>query len=265
MPKNIIEFKNIHVGYDSTLVLKNINITIKKGEHWAILGANGSGKSTFMKLIQSEIHPRQDFPFTKKILDQKHSSIFELKKKLGIITNDLHNYFYTHGSFLSAYEVVLSGFYSSIGVFKHQDFTDLQYKKVDETLKYLEITHLKEKKVKTMSTGELRKCIIARALIHDPVAFVLDEPTVGLDIKAQVDFMKMLKKLSNTSSIILVTHHLEEIFDRITNVALIAENTIFKSGKKEEILMSENLSKTFDIELEIGEKNSRYFIEAADV
>jgi len=261
MRQNIIEFKNIHVGYDSTIVLKNINITIKQGEHWAVLGANGSGKSTFMKLIQSEIQPRQDFPFTKKILDQKHSSIFELKKKLGIITNDLHNYFYTHGSFLSAYEVVLSGFYSSIGVFKHQDFTAEQYNKVDETLKYLEITHLKEKKVKTMSTGELRKCIMARALIHDPIAFVLDEPTVGLDIKAQIDFMKMLKRVSIKSSIILVTHHLDEIFDGITNVALIAEKTILKSGKKEEILTSQNLSKIFNMDLQIKEKNNRYFIE----
>lgn len=261
MNQNIIEFKNIYVGYDSTIILKDINITIKQGEHWVILGANGSGKSTFMKLIQSEIHPRYDFPFTKKILDQKHSSIFELKKKLGIITNDLHNYFYTHGSFLSAYEVVLSGFYSSIGVFKHQDFTSKQHKKVDETFKYLKITHLKERKVKTMSTGELRKCIMARALIHDPVAFVLDEPTVGLDIKAQIDFMNMLKRVSSQSTIILVTHHLDEIFDGITNVALIADKTIFKSGKKEEILTSENLSKIFDMDLQIKEKNSRYFIE----
>jgi len=261
MKQNIIEFKNIHVGYDSTLVLKEVNITIKEGEHWAILGANGSGKSTLMKLIQSEIHPRQDYTFTKKILGDSHSSIFELKKKLGIITNDLHNHFYTAGSFMTGYEVVLSGFYSSIGVFKHQDFSDEQHQKTNETLAYLDILKLKEKKVKTMSTGELRKCIMARALIHDPIAFVLDEPTVGLDIKAQIDFIEMLKRVSLKSSIILVTHHLEEIFEGITNVALIANNTIYKSGKKEEILTSENLSEIFDMPLHIKEKNNRYFID----
>jgi len=261
MKQNIIEFKNIHVGYDSTLVLKEVNITIKEGEHWAILGANGSGKSTLMKLIQSEIHPRQDYAFTKKILGDSHSSIFELKKKLGIITNDLHNHFYTAGSFMTGYEVVLSGFYSSIGVFKHQDFSDEQHQKTNETLAYLDILKLKEKKVKTMSTGELRKCIMARALIHDPIAFVLDEPTVGLDIKAQIDFIEMLKRVSLKSSIILVTHHLEEIFEGITNVALIANNTIYKSGKKEEILTSENLSEIFDMPLHIKEKNNRYFID----
>ena len=261
MIKNIIEFENIHVGYDSKIVLKNVNITIKQGEHWAILGANGSGKSTLMKLIQSEIHPRRDHPFTKKILGETHSSIFELKKKLGIITNDLHNHFYTAGSFMSGYEVVLSGFYSSIGVFKHQDFTDEQHQKTLETLEHLNILKLKDKKVKTMSTGELRKCIMARALIHDPVAFVLDEPTVGLDIKAQIDFIEMLKKVSLKSSIILVTHHLEEIFEGITNVALIDDNTIYKSGKKEQILTSENLSQVFHTPLHINEKNKRYFID----
>jgi iron complex transport system ATP-binding protein len=261
MKKNIIEFENIHVGYDSKIVLRDINITIKKDEHWAILGANGSGKSTLMKLIQSEIHPRRDYPFKKEILGETLSSIFELKKKLGIITNDLHNHFYTAGSFLTGYEVVISGYYSSIGVFKHQDFSEEQHKKTEETLEYLHISKLKDKKVKTMSTGELRKCIMARALIHDPVAFVLDEPTVGLDIKAQIDFIEMLKRVSLKSSIILVTHHLEEIFEGITHVALIDDKTIFKSGKKEDILTSENLSQVFDISLHLKEKNKCYFIE----
>ena len=98
-------------------------------------------------------------------------------------------------------------------------------------------------------------------MIHDPKAFILDEPTVGLDIKAQINFIKMLKKLSNQTSIILVTHHLEEIFEEIENVALIYNNTIYKSGKKEEILTSENLSEIFETNVHINEKNSRYFVE----
>ncbi len=258
---NIIDFENIHVGYDTNVVLKQITLKIKQNEHWAILGANGSGKSTLMKLIQSELHPRRDYKFKKEILGQTHSSIFDLKKKLGVITNDLHNFFYTSGSYLTGYEVVLSGYYSSIGVFKHQDFSEEQYQKAIDTMEFLQIAHLKDKKVKTMSTGELRKCIVARALIHDPIAFVLDEPTVGLDIKAQINFITMLKKVSKNCSIILVTHHLEEIFEEISHVALIDDKTIFKSGLKEEILTSANLSKVFDIDLKVVCKNGRYFIE----
>ena len=128
-------------------------------------------------------------------------------------------------------------------------------------MKYLEIEHLSDKYVQEMSTGELRKCIVARALIHDPKAFILDEPTVGLDIKAQINFIKMVQKLSQNCSIILVTHHLEEIFEEIQNVALIHNNTIYKSGAKKDILTSENLSEIFDTNVHINVKNNRYFVE----
>jgi iron complex transport system ATP-binding protein len=258
---NIIDFENLNVGYDEKIVLKDVNLKIKQGEHWAILGANGSGKSTLMKVIQSEIHPRRDKPFKKEILGKATYSIFELRKELGIITNDLHNYFAREAGYLSGFEVVLSGHYSSVGIFTHQDFTKEQITKAKEVLEFLDIVDLKDKKVAEMSTGQLRKCIVGRALIHEPKAFILDEPTVGLDIKAQINFIKMLKKLSINSSIILVTHHLEEIFEEIENVALIYDNTIYKSGKKEEILTSENLSKIFETKLTIGEKNNRYFVE----
>ena len=258
---NIIEFENIDVGYDENIVLKDINLKIKSGEHFAILGANGSGKSTLMKLIQSQIHPRQTKEFKKEIFGKSRYSIFELKKELGVITNDLHNYFEKEAGYLNGFEVVLSGYYSSIGIFTHQDFTKEQIKKALEVMNFLEIIDLKDKKVSSMSTGQLRKCIVARALIHDPKAFVLDEPTVGLDIKAQINFIKLLQKISLKSTIILVTHHLEEIFPEIKNVALIYNNTIFKIGKKEDILNSENLSTVFDIKIEVKQKNERYYIE----
>ena len=259
---NIIEFENIDVGYDEKVVLKNINLKIKSGEHFAILGANGSGKSTLMKLIQSQIHPRHTKEFKKEIFGKSRYSIFELKKELGVITNDLHNYFEKEAGYLNGFEVVLSGYYSSIGIFTHQDFTKEQIKKALEVMDFLEIIDLKDKKVSSMSTGQLRKCIVARALIHDPKAFVLDEPTVGLDIKAQINFIKLLQKISLKSTIILVTHHLEEIFPEIKNVALIYNNTIFKIGKKEDILNSENLSTVFDIKIEVKQKNERYYIES---
>ncbi len=258
---NIINFKNINVGYDEKIILQNLNLTIKKGEHWAILGANGSGKSTLIKLIQSEIHPRFNKNSTKELFGKSQYSLFELREKIGVISNDLHNYFHDKVPFLTGYEIVQSGFYSAFGIFKHQDFTEDQHNKIFETLEFLEIKHLKDKKASTMSTGELRKCVIARAFIHKPEAFILDEPTVGLDIKAQINFLKMLQKIAKHSSIILVTHHLEEIFEDINNIALIYENTIYKSGLKEEILTSENLSTIFDIKLKINKKHNRYFVE----
>ena len=257
----IIDFENIDVGYDEKIILKDINLKIKEKEHFAILGANGSGKSTLMKLIQSQIHPRHTKEFKKEIFGKSRYSIFELRSQLGIITNDLHNYFEREAGYLSGFEVVLSGHYSSIGIFTHQDFTKEQIKKALEVMKFLEIEDLKDKKVASMSTGQLRKCIVARALIHNPKAFVLDEPTVGLDIKAQINFINLLRKISKKSTIILVTHHLEEIFEEIKNIALIYNNQIFKAGKKEDILTSENLSTIFDTKIVLNKKNERYFIE----
>ena len=258
---NIIDFKNVHVSYDEKLILKELNLKITQGEHWAILGKNGSGKSTLIKLISSEIHPRKTYEYKKEIFGKERYSLSDLKQKLGIITNDLHNYFEKHGNFLTVYEVIISRYYSTIGVFKHQDFTSNQHERTKEVLEFLELENIKDKKVHELSTGQLRKSIIARALIHNPKAFILDEPTVGLDIKAQISFINTMKKLSKNASIILVTHHIEEIFEEITNIALMYENKVFIQGNKKDILTSENLSKIFEVDLSISEKNGRYFFD----
>ncbi|MBZ4683400.1 MAG: iron complex transport system ATP-binding protein [Fusobacteriaceae bacterium] len=259
---SIINFENIYVNYNiDEFVLKNINLNIKENENWAILGANGSGKSTLIKLFSNDLYPNTKFPYKKLIFNKDRWNIFELKKYLGIITNDLHYILSTSAKNSTAFEVILSGFYSSINIYSHQNFTQEQHNKVIEILKYLDILHIKDKKVCEMSTGELRRCLIGRALIHNPKAFVLDEPTVGLDIKAQYQFIELMRKLSKKSSIILITHHIEEIFPEITHIALIHNNTIYKQGKKEDILTSENLSKIFNINIEISQENNRYFIK----
>lgn len=260
MLKNIIDFENIYVSYDLKPVLENITLKINKNEHWAILGSNGSGKSTLIKLISTDLYPNTKFSFKKSIFGQERWSIFELKRNLGIITNDLHNYFEIHGNTLTASEVILSGYFSTIGVFDHQNFTQEQQGKVLEVLEFLEILELKDKQVNQMSTGELRRCIIGRALIHDPKAFILDEPTVGLDIKAQYSFIRLIQKLSSKASIILVTHHIEEIFPEISHVALMYKKTIFKQGEKDEILNSKNLSDIFEIKIDLQKENERYYI-----
>ncbi|WP_421715992.1 ABC transporter ATP-binding protein [Arcobacter arenosus] len=260
----IIDFNNIYVSYEVNPVLENINLEIEEGQHWAILGSNGSGKSTLIKLLSNDLYPNTKYKFKKLIFGKERWSIFDLKKNLGIITNDLHNYFEKHGNFLTAYEVVLSGYYSSIGVFKHQDFTETQHQKALEVLEFLEISHIKDKKVHQMSTGQLRRCIIGRALIHEPKAFILDEPTVGLDIKAQNSFLQIIRKLSSKASIILVTHHIEEIFSEISHIAMLYNKTIFKQGEKKEILNSDNLSKIFESKIILEEENQRYYIKSIE-
>ena len=222
----IIRFEHVNVAYEDKNVLHDISLSIAEGQHTAILGANGSGKSTLLKLFSNDIYPRYDEAMTKEVFGKSVWDIWELKRHLGIITNDLHYQFTERASFLNGFEVALSGFYSSFHIYEHQEFSPLHIQKVNEVLSFLGIEHLRNKRISQMSTGEIRKCIIARALVHNPKAMILDEPTVGLDIKAQIEFVNLLQKIAKERTIILITHHLEEIFEEIKHVVLLKEGAI---------------------------------------
>jgi len=258
---DIIDFKDVCVGYNNKTVLNNINLQIKEGEHTVILGANGSGKSTLIKLISNDIYPSKKTKYIKHVFGQEQWNIWDLKSHLGIITNNLHNDFLNQAQNITGLEVVISGYHSTLGSFIHQEFTNTQKEKSLEIIDFLEIEELKTKKVSEMSTGQLRKCIIGRALIHNPKAMLLDEPTVGLDIKAQINFMDIIQKISKTTTIILITHHVEEIFEEISKGVLISDGTIYKQGDKTTIITSENLSHIFKVDLNIGINTHRYYIK----
>lgn len=258
----IINFERINVAYEDENVLHDINLCIKEGEHTVILGANGSGKSTLLKLFSNDLYPRFSETMKKEVFGKSVWDIWELKKHLGIITNDLHYQFSERAPNLNAFEVILSGFYSSFHIYEHQEFSPLHVKKVEEVLDFLEICHLRHKRISEMSTGQLRKCIIGRALVHEPKAMILDEPTVGLDIKAQLNFIETIRKIAKKRTIILVTHHLEEIFEEISHVILIKEGRIFAQGDKKTLLNDKNLSRVFDLPLHVKCEKERYFVQS---
>lgn len=258
----IIHFEHVNVAYDEQDVLHDIHLRINEGQHTVILGGNGSGKSTLLKLFSNDLYPRFSETSIKEVFGKKVWDIWELKKHLGIITNDLHYQFSERAPDLNAFEVILSGFYSSFHIYEHQNFSPLHVNKVEEVIDFLQIRHLRNKRISEMSTGELRKCIIARALVHEPKAMILDEPTVGLDIKAQLNFIEMIRKIAQQRTIILVTHHLEEIFEEISHVVLIKEGHIVVQGAKEQILNDANLSEVFGLSLHVKCEKGRYFVQS---
>lgn len=261
MSSKIAEFKNLFVSYGEGNVLHGISLDIDPLEHTAILGANGSGKSTLIKLFSNDIYPRVLEGSSKKMFGQERWSIFELKSHLGIITNDFHYYAQNAAPNISCFELVVSSFFSSIGMIDHQEYTDDMRSKAAEAISRVGIDHLASKLLCEMSTGELRKCLIARALALEPKALLLDEPTVGLDIRAQLEFIETMRSLAKEKTILLITHHIEEIFPEIKKVVLLKDGRIFKSGTKEEVLTSENLSATFGVEMEVGVEGGRYYIK----
>ncbi len=257
----IAEFKNLFVSYGEGDVLHGVSLDIDELEHTAILGANGSGKSTLIKLFSNDIYPRILPGSSKKMFGGERWSIFELKKRLGIITNDFHYYAQNMAPNISGYELVVSSFFSSLGILEHQEYTDEMNKTATEAIEKVDIEHLMAKPLCEMSTGELRKCLIARALALKPSALLLDEPTVGLDIRAQLEFVDGLRALAKEKTILLITHHVEEIFPEIQKVVLLKDGCILKCGVKEDVLTSENLSNAFGVALELGLDGNRYYIK----
>lgn len=262
MQKPIIFFDNVSLRYENTLVLNNITLRIDQGEHCVILGANGSGKSSLIKLINCELYPSyKDELFTREILGCERWVVTELRKHLGVVTNDLHTRFAFESGYLSGFETVLSGCNGTIGLFDHLEVTSEQIEAAEYAMMRLGIEHLREKHLSEMSTGELRKCIVARALVHPVKAILLDEPTVGLDIKSQLDFIEMMRSLANSgTTVILVTHHIEEVFEEISKAVLLKEGVIYAAGKKEEVLNSDNLSSIFNTPLKVEKMYGRYSI-----
>jgi iron complex transport system ATP-binding protein len=257
----IAEFKNIYVSYGEGDVLHGVDLDVGELEHTAILGANGSGKSTLIKLFSNDIYPRILQGSSKKMFGKERWSIFELKRKLGIVTNNFHYLLQHTAPDISCFEAVVSSFYSSIGIFDSQEYDDSMRVAAQKAIEKVGISHLTQKPICGMSTGELRKCIIARALALEPKTLLLDEPTVGLDIRAQIEFIDTIRALSKEKTIILITHHIEEIFPEIQKVVLLKNGKIFKSGTKEEVMTSQNLSDTFDVNIELGVDNERYFVK----
>ena len=259
---SIVLFDNVQLTYTESPVLKNISLQIDQGEHCVILGANGSGKSSLIKLINCELYPSYiSEPFKREILGNGRWVVTELRKYLGVVTNDLHTRFAFESGHLSGFETVLSGFNGTIGLFDHLEVTPEQIDVAKDAMTRLGIDHLREKCLSEMSTGELRKCIVARALVHPVKAILLDEPTVGLDIKAQLDFIEMMRSLANSgTTVILVTHHIEEVFEEISKAVLLKEGAIYASGDKDRVLNSVNLSKVFNTPLEIRTVQGRYSI-----
>ncbi len=249
----MIDFRRVSVKRGDKLALDNLDLRIEAGEHAAILGPNGCGKSTLIKTITRECYPLAREESSLTILDRKIWNIFDLRSHLGIVSNDMPD----NGS--TGIEIVLSGFFSSIGIWPHQRITAGMEEKARLLLDRLEVAHLGERFISAMSSGEARRILIGRALAHDPAALILDEPTNSLDIHAMHSLRDTMRKLAQTgTSIILVTHHLPDIIPEIERVVLMADGRVWRDGPKQELLRPEALSELFQTRLEVVERDG-YF------
>src|SRR5271165_6468124 len=205
----LIEFLNVTVQRGERVVLESVTLSIAQGEHVAILGPNGSGKSTLIKLISRELYPLlKPEPWSLRILGRDRWHLFDLRHHLGIVSND---WMQMCTRDYSGYEIVLSGFFGSVGIWPNHQVTSEMERRAREVMDLLEIARLAGRNTNEMSSGEARRILIARALVHGPQALVLDEPTTSLDLYAAHELREILRKLARRGiSILMVTHHLPD-------------------------------------------------------
>jgi iron complex transport system ATP-binding protein len=244
-------------------VLDGLSLEIREGEHTAILGPNGAGKTSFIRLIT-----REDYPLAPDngapplaIFGEDRWNVSELRSHLGIISADLQAAFLnrTLPGRTRGLEAVLSGFFASYGVFPHHHVTGAMRLQARRALALLEAEPLADAFIETMSTGEVRRILIARALITEPRALILDEPTTGLDLVARSRFLGTLQNLARHGrTIILVTHRVEEIFPEIGRVILLQHGRILLDGPKRQVLTSRHLSALFGAPVRVRQNHGYY-------
>jgi iron complex transport system ATP-binding protein len=252
----VIELKNATVYRGRTRVFDRFSLQILRGQSVAILGPNGSGKSTLLNVLSRQIYPVQQEGSSVRVLGQERWNVWELRTHLGIVSQDLQADYMGN---VKGLEVLLSGLYSSVGIWSHQVFTDRDRERADGLLAELGIGQCRDKHFSEMSTGEQRRLLLGRALIHDPDVLVLDEPTSGLDIRACFQYLEIIRGLIRLGkTVVLVTHHIHEIPPEMKRVVLLRAGRLVADGDKADMLTSENLTGLFDIPVKVVRMNGFY-------
>lgn len=266
IPTPLVDFSGLTVVRGDREVLSNLSLRIDRGEHVAILGPNGSGKSTLIKAITRELYPLDNGPAHRfQMLGREDWDVAELRRRFGIVELDLLQKL-SHEVTLrqvTAREMVLSGFFNSLGLWPHHRVTPVQERAARSVLRFLEISHLARRPVSAMSSGEQRRVLIGRALAHSPEALILDEPTNSLDPGAVSEFRLVLRKLARAGcSLILVTHAIADLIPEIDRVILFKAGAIVADGPKGKVLTSAALSRLFGARLKVVRRGKLFDLVA---
>ena len=251
----LVEIKNADVFVGGNRVLKSLSWTVQEGENWAVVGNNGCGKTTLMKLVFGEIIPvfgGQVNWFGKR----EHRPLLEIREKLGYVSAEYQT---NYDRPATGWEVVASGFFSSIGL--HENVSSGQKELALKAMAQLGIEYLSIKSFDQMSYGEARRVLLARAIVHHTKLLILDEPCAGLDIPTRERFLQTLQKLAKKRTcMIYVTHRIEEIMPCVTHVLFLKDGQAVAQGKKDEMMKSEILSRALGYSLSVEKQSDRYWL-----
>ena len=243
MTEPLLSIDHVSVVRDARPMLDDVSLTIPEGQHTAILGRNGAGKSTLVKLITRQLYPTGG-QGSVRIFGQTQWNVFELRSLLGVVSPAIQTD-YAGEEALEVFDAVVSGFFAARGVWNHA-VTEEMRQASREALERMGVTHLIGRQMATLSTGEARRVLIARALVHRPRALLLDEPCAGLDPATRRLFLEALREVARSGvTLMLVTHHVEEILPEIDHLVLLRDAQVLNDGPKSELLTGPVLSDLF--------------------
>ena len=257
MPDAVVELENVSFCRKERQILSDVSWRIEAGQHWALLGANGSGKTTLLKILTGYEWPTFG---TVRVLGERFGicDIGRLRKLIGWVSSAMTQRLPVQDQ---ALEVVASGLDASIGLYRH--VTDEEYDRSMTVLKTLQVESIAGQNYGTLSQGEMQKVLIARALVCQPQILILDEPCIGLDPAARQRFLKDLASLarSDTSpTIILVTHHIEEIDPWLQNIMLLKDGKSLAQGRPEEIITSERMNELLECPCTVFRQGNEFLL-----
>ncbi len=257
--EEIISLDNVSYIRNGQYILKNVNWHVQRGEHWVILGPNGSGKTTTLNMVNGYIFPSEGHV---KVLEFEfgRSSIVELRKRIGWVSSALSQFIPSNDYPL---HIVLSGKFASLGLWEKVDDADVE--RANTILEQLNIRHLSERKYGMLSQGEKQKVLIGRALMNNPDIIIFDEAFNGLDIFARRDMEIAIDELAaGDITFILVTHNTDEILPVFNKALLLRDGQVHSQGNIEDMIQYDNLSDFYGAEVDVFKHKERFYLSLAD-
>jgi len=247
---DFLDLRNVKVARGERVFLHDVNLHIRAGEHVAIMGPNGCGKSTLILTMTCQIYPIVQPGMHVRIFGRERWDLTQLRKHFGVVGAELPG---ERTAVTSGIDAVTAGFFSASTLWPNLHVTDEMRTRAAEALERMEATHLSGQLVGTMSAGEKRRIVIARALVHRPRQLLLDEPSNALDLAAQRELRETLRRLARQGTgLVLVTHHLGDILPEIDRIILMRDGRIVGDGPRSELLTESRLSELFRTPIRIG-------------
>jgi iron complex transport system ATP-binding protein len=254
----LLELDRCVVVRDGRAILSVDHLTVEAGEHVAILGPNGAGKSTLVRLLTRDVRPvpHEDGSPAVLLLGRERWAIADARRVMGVVSDSLQE---QHDVAVTVRDTVISGFFGSIGLYRHQTVTPAMREKAGGLLELLGIGGLADRTMDTLSTGEARRALIARALVHDPAVLVLDEPTDGLDPAGRYHVLHAISRIASAGhAVALVTHHVSDIVREVTRVVTVRDGCVLHDGPKAELLADAPMEELFGIPAHLEEREGWY-------